>query len=129
MRLTARAAVTCEPHAVALSLTRPVQPAIPFSFRAMALHHLASLVAIIVGATATAAPSTIGVELSPVTVTLLSIAGTLAVGWGVMRASVAALQKETETLRRDFKAAQSTMQPMLREALERIARIEGALGK
>jgi hypothetical protein len=95
----------------------------------MALHHLASLVAITAGVTAAAAPSTLGVELSPVTVTLLSIAGTLAVGWGVMRASVAALQKETETLRRDFQAAQSTMQPMLREALERIARIEGALGK
>lgn len=129
MRLTTRAAVTCEPHAVALSLTRPHEPAIPLPFRAMAAHHLASLAAITAGLTAAAAPVTIDPGLSPVTVTLLSIAGTLAVGWGVMRASVAALQKETETLRRDFQAAQSTMQPMLREALERIARIEGALGK
>jgi hypothetical protein len=129
MRLTIRAVAQRQQGAAALSLTRPVQPAIPFPFRAMALHHLASLAAITAGVTAAAAPSTLGVELSPVTVTLLSIAGTLAVGWGVMRASVAALQKETETLRRDFQAAQSTMQPMLREALERIARIEGALGK
>jgi hypothetical protein len=129
MQLTSRAVSQRQQVAATLSLTRPVQPAIPLPFRAMALHHLASLAAITAGVTAAAAPSTLGVELSPVTVTLLSIAGTLAVGWGVMRASVAALQKETETLRRDFQAAQSTMQPMLREALERIARIEGALGK
>lgn len=129
MRLTSRAVAQQQQGAAALSLTRPVQPAILSPLRDMALHHLASIVAITAGVTAAAAPSTIGVELSPVTVTLLSIAGTLAVGWGVMRASVAALQKETETLRRDFQAAQNTMQPMLREALERIARIEGALGK
>ena len=95
----------------------------------MAVHHLASLAAITVGVTAAAAPSTIGVELSPVTVTLLSIAGTLAVGWGVMRTSVAALQKETQTLRQDFHKSQETQHALLREALERIARIEGALGK
>jgi hypothetical protein len=95
----------------------------------MALHHLASLAAITAGVTAAAAPSTFGVELSPVTVTLLSIAGTLAVGWGVMRTSVAALQKETQTLRQDFHKSQETQHALLREALERIARIEGALGK
>jgi hypothetical protein len=95
----------------------------------MALHHLASLAAITAGVTAAAAPSTLGVELSPVTVTLLSIAGTLAVGWGVMRTSVAALQRETHTLRQDFYSSQETQHALLREALERIARIEGALGK
>jgi hypothetical protein len=95
----------------------------------MALHHLASLAAITAGVTAAAAPSTLGIELSPVTVTLLSIAGTLSVGWGVMRTSVSALQKETHTLRQDFHKSQETQNALLREALERIARIEGALGK
>jgi hypothetical protein len=129
MRLTSRAVAQQQQGAGALTLTRPVQPAIPFPFRAMALHHLASLAAITAGVTAAAAPSTLGVELSPVTVTLLSIAGTLAVGWGVMRTSVAALQRETQTLRQDFYSSQETQHALLREALERIARIEGALGK
>ena len=128
MRLTSVNGIGWQAPRAAIDLTPSRRLRFPFSC-AMALHHLASLAAITVGVTAAAAPSTIGVELSPVTVTLLSIAGTLAVGWGVMRTSVSALQRETQTLRQDFYSSQETQHALLREALERIARIEGALGK
>lgn len=93
----------------------------------MTAHPIVSLLAIAAGMTAAAAPVTADYGLSPVTITVLSIAGTLSVGWGVMRASVAALQRETNRLRSDFQQSQKETHLMMREALERIARIEGKL--
>lgn len=47
--------------------------------------------------------------------------------YGILKASVAALHREIQTLRHDTRNHQMSQQSLLTEALERISRIEGRL--
>jgi len=60
-------------------------------------------------------------------VPVISGAVGFAASYGILKASVAALGREIQTLRHDTRNHQMSQQHLLTEALERIARIEGRL--
>lgn len=68
-------------------------------------------------------------SFDPITISILTLVGTLASSWGIIKATVSSLQRELQNLRHDYRNTNQWMQPMLSEALERISRIEGKLDK
>lgn len=84
---------------------------------------LVGIVSAIGAATLQNDPSPSASLLVPLTSGAIGFAGS----YGILKASVAALHREIQTLRHDTRNHQMSQQSLLTEALERISRIEGRL--